>query len=367
MSVTYIVDDQDPAIEYLCPVQHQTVRDNYLHNTYTTIDSVDCGGGWFKYTFNGTSVRVSNRLKPVDARYAVQVDISPMLQRSGNGVYESPELADGSEHSIVYAIGNQSFFPAFDYLTVTAGQSTQLRGRTIIVDDADPAMEYSGNWRNEPITPPAMNFDYTSSPYRDTTHWSNTVGDSVNFTFEGTSVTVYGIIPASNATIPNRNLTATYSIDDGQRNSLSLSPGSTEGRPIAMTELLRSGELAAGKHTMVFTVTDIPNLSLSGVGIDFVTYNASFDNLSSIGAGTPSTAGAISDGHIPVWKPVLGAVLGLLALLVAGLLGSLYWRKRKQSKAQAKATSKVFVVRALKDHNIVNEKDGKAGSLTPDV
>ncbi|KAF9267423.1 hypothetical protein L218DRAFT_894700 [Marasmius fiardii PR-910] len=366
MSVTYIVDDQDPAIEYLCPVQPQRVHDNYLRNTYTTIGTPDCGGGWFKYTFNGTSVMVSNRLKPVDASYAIQLDISPMLQRNGNGVYQSPELLDGREHSIVYAVGNQSLFPAFDYLTVTAGRSTQLRGRTIIVDDADPAIEYSGNWRTEPITPSLMNFDYTSSPYKSTTHWSNTVGDSVAYSFEGTSVAVYGVIPASNATAPDLNLTAIYSIDGGQTNGLSLSPGNNGGRPIAMVELLRKDGLTAGEHKMILTVTYIPNSSLSGVGIDFITYNASFDSLTSMGTGaTPSIAGAINNGS-PVWQPLLGAVLGLLALL-AGFLGLFHWRKRKQKGARVKVTQKVFVVPAFNDHRMVDEKCGKPDSLAPEV
>ncbi|KAJ8080569.1 hypothetical protein PM082_017403 [Marasmius tenuissimus] len=364
MSITYLVDDQDPAIEYLCPVTKQPkVRDNYLNNTYTTIAGSECGGGWFKYKFHGTSVRVSSRLSSPDADYAVQVDISPMLQRSGNGVYQSPELVDGREHSIVYAVGNQSLSPAFDYLTVTAGHTTRLHGKTIIVDDEDDEIQYSGNWRTEPISPPTVAFDYTSSPYLDTTHWSNTVGDSVTYSFKGSSVAVYGVIPFSQL-FPNRTISASYAIDGGEPEIRSFTP-SIEGHPIAMSQFFLSERLSEGRHTLVVEVTDIPDLTMLGFGLDFITYNASFDSLSAAGRGDAESAEALG-GHALVWQPVLGALLGFVALLI-GIFGWLWWRKRKQAKARAERTSRAYVIENWKSRGIQEGDKVKNGSLTADV
>ncbi|KAL0579129.1 hypothetical protein V5O48_002861 [Marasmius crinis-equi] len=365
MSLTYIVDDQDPAIEYLCPVNRERVHDNYLHDTYTTIAGNECGGGWFKYTFNGTSVRVSNRLV-ANATYAVQVNISPMLQHTGNGIWESPPLSDERENSIVYAVGNQSLYPAFDFLTVTAGQSTQLRGKTIIVDDTDSEIQYSGNWRTEPVSPSAMKFDYTSSPYLNTTHWSNTVGDSVTYSFEGTSVAVYGVIPASNTLFPNRNVTATYAIDGQEPTTLSFASESGLGRPIAMSQLFLSQDLLEGKHTLVLKVTDLPDLSTSGLGLDFITYNASFNDLSSAGKGPTVSSGALSGGHgTLIWQPVLGALLGFIALLL-GVFGWLWWRKRKHAKVQQSVKpAPVFVIDNWKGEGM--DEKTKNAPLTAEV
>jgi hypothetical protein len=50
----YIVDDQDPAIQYLCPIQQQHATVNgYFDKTWTSIEDNDCGNGWFMYSFNG--------------------------------------------------------------------------------------------------------------------------------------------------------------------------------------------------------------------------------------------------------------------------------------------------------------------------
>lgn len=115
----------------------------------------------------------------------MQIDGSPLLSQSGQGTYQSPVLADGTEHTITYALGNQSLLPAFDYLTVTAGPSTSMYGRTVIVDDADSVLEYTGHesWTTAP--PVALSFDYSTAPYLNTTHWSNLAGASLSFQFTG--------------------------------------------------------------------------------------------------------------------------------------------------------------------------------------
>ncbi|PVF96525.1 hypothetical protein CPB86DRAFT_786885 [Serendipita vermifera] len=60
--------------------------------------------------------------------------------------------------------------------------------RRLIVDDADPAMIYSGSW----TTGTAVSV-YTNE-YNSTYHRSGTIGDSVLFTFQGTGIDVYATL-----------------------------------------------------------------------------------------------------------------------------------------------------------------------------
>jgi hypothetical protein len=105
-----------------------------------------------------------------------------LLEPQGDGSFEAQGLPDG-KHTFTYGIGEVSSMPVFDYLTVTAGPSTPLSGRTLIVDDADTSASYSGNWVK--TSPRPLVFDYSTSLHRDTAHWSSSVGDTVSFQFTG--------------------------------------------------------------------------------------------------------------------------------------------------------------------------------------
>ncbi|KAK7056773.1 hypothetical protein VNI00_002490 [Paramarasmius palmivorus] len=373
-SVSYVVDDRDPSIEYLCPVVPEThIPNAYLHDSYTTIRGSQCGGGWFRHTFNGTSVRIFNHAKAGFDAAAVQLDISPMFKVTTitNGQYQSPTLRDG-EHSITYAFGNQSLFPAFDFLTVTAGDSTQLRNKTIIVDDTDNAIRYSGNWTTEPSTSDsALAFDYSNQSYLNTTHWSNTVGDSITYSFQGTSVAVYGVIPASMSNKPTKNMIASYTIDNQETNSVSF-PMSNVGRAIPMKKLLQVDSLSEGVHTLVMDITSIPDTSAAGLGLDFILYNASYDSLATMDATVPSSAGTPAGARVKsaVWQPIIGGVVGALALLLGICIAWLVWRKKQKAKAQAKlaASSKVAVLPTLKRTESYDLDDkARARTLTDEV
>jgi hypothetical protein len=129
----------------------------------------------------GTGIHVSASVAQPGASYSVKIDDGPQETLSGKGSYDSPALTDG-KHTITYATGTKGF-PSFDYLTVKAGASTSLNGQTLVVDDADSSITYSGNWASSPPSP--ISFDYSTSLYRDTAHWSSSVGDNLHFQFTG--------------------------------------------------------------------------------------------------------------------------------------------------------------------------------------
>jgi len=314
-------------------VTREVVKGSYFRNTWTTIDSLSCGqqSGWFSHVFNGTQTRIWASASQLNQNYSVKIDDGPFIVQSGDGYFESPILKDGL-HTVTYSAGAMSLDPAFDFLTVTAGPSTQLLGRTVIVDDTEIA-EYSGQWSTEPPTPFILS--RPSALYKNTTHWTRTVGDTFTFHFNGNSVAVYGVIPNNTDAA---NSTAAYIID-GVSTAVPLPSGSNFVQP--MIELFHA-DLTAGTHTLVFNVTGVAPSHV--FGIDFVLYNSSVDTSpegSTVQA--PVASSSRSKHHTRI---IVGAVLGTLAgLVLVGLLLFLYKRSRSR---KPKSTSKWDVVTRAK-------------------
>lgn len=134
-----------------------------------------------RLVFLGTQTRIWASASQRNQNYSVKIDDGPFVVQSGDGYFESPILNDG-QHTVTYSAGDTSLYPALDYLTVTAGPSTQLLGRTVIVDDTE-IPEFSGQWSTEPPTPFVLS--RPSALYKNTTHWTRTVGDTFTFHFNG--------------------------------------------------------------------------------------------------------------------------------------------------------------------------------------
>lgn len=113
--------------------------------------------------------------------HSAKLDDSPWITQYNRGSFQSPSLSDG-QHTLIYAPGSLDT-PTFDYLVVEAGHSTSLQSRTIIVDDTSPDLAYSGTWSTQNPSPSAS--DFSTASFRDTTHWSKNVGDTLQFNFTG--------------------------------------------------------------------------------------------------------------------------------------------------------------------------------------
>ncbi|KAJ6585010.1 hypothetical protein B0H19DRAFT_1319911 [Mycena capillaripes] len=323
-NVTLIVDDQDPRIQYNCPVTREIVKGSYFHNTWTSIESLSCGqqSGWFTHVFNGTQTRIWASASQPNQNYSVKIDGGPFIVQSGDGYFESPILEDGL-HTVVYAAGARSLFPAFDYLTVTAGPSTELFGRTVIVDDAEIA-GYSGQWSTQ--LPSPLVLSRSSAIYKNTTHWTRTVGDTFTLEFNGNSVAVYGVVP--NNTNNTANSTAAYIID-GVSTVVSLPSGSNQVQ--SMAEFFRA-DLKAATHTLVFNVTEVAPSHV--FGIDFVVYNST-DTTPPMGSTVQAPLS--SSRHAHRTRIIVGATLGALAgLVLLGVLIFLYKRSRSRKTKSTK-------------------------------
>ncbi|KAJ7459879.1 hypothetical protein FB451DRAFT_1271832 [Mycena latifolia] len=311
MDVTLIIDDRDPQIQYNCPAIKQTVKGSYYRDTWTTIDSLSCGeqSGWFSHIFNGTQTRIWGSASQSNQNYSVKIDDGPFIVQSGD--------EDGL-HTVVYAAGVKSLYPTFDYLTVTAGPSTQLFGRTVIVDDSEIA-EYSGEWSTQSPSLSQLPLLRPSAVHRNTTHWTSTVGDTFTFQFNGNSVSVYGVVPNDHGI---GNCTAAY-IVDGVQTVMPVPEGSNQVQ--TMLQFFHA-DLEAGMHTLVFNITEVSPSHV--IGIDFV--------LRPVNSPVVASSNKTNHTHI-----IVGATLGSLAALA--LLASLFFLYRRSRKT--KATSKWVVTK----------------------
>lgn len=321
---TLLVDDQDSQINYLCPTVKQVVAGSYSNNTYSTIKSSSCKDGWFQYSFYGTGIRVEIPTIHPSQDVSVTLDNAPVSLQS-DGSFVSSVLPDG-EHTLKYATGKVKNMPAFDYLTVTAGESTPLNGKTLIVDDTDTSVTYHGSWSTSP--PKELKYGYSTPLYRDTAHWSSTVGDTIRYEFVGTSLSVYGLVVDTTS-----NITASYTID-GVTQSRGIPQGTFDSVP--MTEFFHANDLAPGQHTLVVNLTDIK--PSQAFGFDFIAYNSSVDSISSLPGYVPTVNAGTGEptferGTILSPGAIAGIVIGiilLLALLGTGLF--FLWRTLRAKK-----------------------------------
>jgi hypothetical protein len=321
-TVSLLVDDQDSQIQYLCPSLHQTVAGSYYNNTWSTVENESCSNGWFQYTFNGVGVQVSASLANAGQSYQVKIDDGPFVPQTGHGSFESSVLPDG-KHTITYATNFSSNTPpSFDYLTITPGLSTPLSGKTLAVDDTNPSFVYSGKWKTIPPNP--ISFDYSTSLYRNTAHWTSTIGDSLQFNFTGTSISVFGILANISS---GGNISATYAID-GVSKMLGIPYGTLDTLP--MVQLFHS-DLQAGNHTLVVNITDIA--VPRALGVDYITYNASSDTLPpAIINAAPSLPSDSKKENVGLQ---VGVSIGVIScLLLLGAFAAFLWRRRRLEQRQ---------------------------------
>jgi len=313
-----IVDDQNKDIEYLCPVNKQTVAGTYINNTWTSILSPACSSnGWFRYTFFGTRIQVAATTSNPNLTYSVTIDDGPRTDHTGDGFYESPVLSDG-RHTITYFAphGASSLSTVLDYLAVTSGRTTPVNGRTMIVDDMDNAVIYGGSWSTE--SPIDLDFDFTTSLYKSTTHWSRSIGDTIEYHFIGDSIAVYGIV-ANMASSPRDNISMSY-ILDGVPTQQGIPNLTLEGLPKAA--LFHSPNLTAGEHTLVINVSDIT--PPQALGFDFFLYNSTMPDPPTAASASASSATQARVGGI------VGGVFGVLIFL--GILFVLLFQLSKKRK-----------------------------------
>jgi hypothetical protein len=112
--------------------------------------------------------------------YTVKVD--DINWTSSDSLLAPVVIPDGNHMMTFSAKSNGA---TFDFLTVDVGESTDLKGKKVIVDDTVGELRqltFSGGWS---MDPPAGSPINTTLLYNGTTHWSTTAGDSMTYNFAG--------------------------------------------------------------------------------------------------------------------------------------------------------------------------------------
>jgi hypothetical protein len=267
--------------------------------------------GVFGTLFRDTSIQVSyviDGMEPSVKNHSMGWDISPTY---GDAIYnfsfyESPLLEYG-EHLLNGTILEQGStnttigdtFYTLDYLTI--GTRDSKDSDLVIVDDDDPSVTYSSFLSGS--------HEYTL-PYRDSVHISDSPGSSATFTFNGSSIEVYGNIEVSEQ---ESTRVLSFQLDD--RESEGYYSYTSNYKP-SMLFYSKSG-LSAGLHTL-----RIESLTSFRMTLDYFLYNSSSISTTTISSKKEPT-GAI-----------IGGVLGGVAAILSVLFLFLFYRRRGQPSDQ---------------------------------
>ncbi|KAF5368075.1 hypothetical protein D9758_004497 [Tetrapyrgos nigripes] len=243
-----------------------------------------------------------------------------------------------------------------DYILEKATNATDLRNRTILVDDSNPEIKWNGSWKmdsNQDLNPSFVNVtrDFgmaddkspipAMQPHGGGIHGSVSEGDSFVFQFAGTSITVAGINPV----VSNAVLSMSFMLDSettyqdfSADSSWSFNNGTRQGYPHFI--YFQNKTLEAGNHTLFVNVTGVQG-DVAAV-IDYLTYTPTFTNLLGKPDFSPTTNEPPSSitttgndaGHGDSGGPgkgmIAGAVIGGVAF-VALVLGVWYLLHRRRS------------------------------------
>ncbi|KAG6915585.1 hypothetical protein DXG01_010853 [Tephrocybe rancida] len=237
--------------------------------------------------------------------------------------YETPSMPDNNTtHTIAF-----HDFPTMliDYAVVTAGRETPLTGQTLLADDTDTTIEYSGRWTRSSSVIEGTNVA-SRAPVDGSTYGTDDQHASATFRFTGTAVSVHGISPTDDGVVMNFTLDGNVSRTN-QYNATLRDPNFL---------WYSQHDVFPGNHTLVMQFAS--NTSTRNFTLDYITYIPSFDTLASkpnfpFALTTPGSALTNKLRRI-----VIGAVVGPTTFLLI-VLALLYWRRRRAVFKRLKLSS----------------------------
>ncbi|ODO05389.1 hypothetical protein L198_02082 [Cryptococcus wingfieldii CBS 7118] len=326
MNIT--LDDTSPQFRYFSSgntwiANHTTdpSTDLYFKKTFM---GTHTEADYVSLTFNGTAITIYGAKRPNHGVYSTQLDGGSESFQSGYSstsqfqvpIFQAMSLSEDLEHTIllknlpsqttVSGTNNTEWWMDVDYAVITTSATGKVW--TTTYDDQSPALNYIGSgW--DPYAAPLQPADY----FNRTAHVTQTVGDSVSLSFNGSSVQVFGGLYFDHGNF-------SVSLDGGKTSNYNgtffeLQPGTT---------LYQATGLEEGVHNIQIT-----NLGQGRKGkfldIDYFVVNSTVDHSSSdnstdgnstststavpLSGKSSSNAGAIAGG-------VVGGILGLALVVV---------------------------------------------------
>ncbi|PPR06372.1 hypothetical protein CVT24_002485 [Panaeolus cyanescens] len=268
--------------------------------------------------------------------------------------YKSATLPDGRHTILFESMGGV----ALDMVLVTVGPRTPLDGKTLLIDNEDGQIQYTGQWTRS-LNRIVSGYLPDAFPILNSTHQSTTPGDMMVFRFSGTSVSVYGVFNWESL----GNLSATYELDGiiyTENYAVKASSPSYLDLTKEATNFVYFSRqnLDPGPHILAVTVTEVNNAVYA---FDYITYTPSFSNLASqpdvssysvtrpIASSTslPTQATHIQNNDPPTGNTksapvsaIVGGVIGGLALLLL-VVAFLCGRRRLLNNAKKRRTLQI--------------------------
>ncbi|KAK7028929.1 hypothetical protein VNI00_014766 [Paramarasmius palmivorus] len=291
----------------------------------------------FDTSFHGTSIALYGYV----LESTVELDTTIRANGSSQAAmdwYQSPLLSD-QEHTIIAQFGDITII---DYALIQAGTTTDLSGKTIFVDDTNKdELWFTGQWHvseNERYSYRSPNsipgFPTLYYPANRTVTLSSASGDSFEFRFSGTSISVYGVYIAS----------ASYTVDfimDDSVQRVNYTQDNKNKEWMINYKLYENTTLTPENHILVVNVT-----STSGAYfyLDYITYTPSFNSIHEKPTfiRAPPVASGVPPGRslgLPV-EAIVGIIViaGLSMVTFAGIFWW-FWKKRSALRKDAKISA----------------------------
>ncbi|KAK7023653.1 hypothetical protein VNI00_016615 [Paramarasmius palmivorus] len=357
-----VVDDTDPRVEY---------AGSWLSDDTSLLDNLSCNGPTYNHTMHGTNqnntsfsftfegdfvsvwgAKDTRKTGQGDAdkvvtlpRWQCQIDGSSIpsidylteIDRLTNNILcETRGLSTSSPHTLTLTAliddpDTQTFW--LDKVEYAPAPNVNVTGKVIKVDSSDQNIRYDNTRNWFPNLGNGILFNYTK-----------TIGASVFFTFNGTSVSLYGFNEGDSGQKLVTN--ALYSIDNVHdtpfaiRGNRSLPSNSSIGVDYYNEFLFQSPDLEPGTHNLTITFAGPTSERYHGLTVDYFYVTASEGSID-LTNSVENQGGSFKPEPGPNGAPVKAPIGAIVGSAVGGitLLGLLFFvfikfRKRKKgSKA----------------------------------
>ncbi|KAK7461015.1 hypothetical protein VKT23_008943 [Stygiomarasmius scandens] len=321
---------------------------------------------------------------PADVDQSFDHAIGGSAVQRVTSIYPEPNIGDlwftstlaGDDSIEQIDIGPNGPLLVFDYAIATVAELEELRGQTILVDDSNSEIQWVGAWQERRnytlfsgVTLPRGDSrnPVPTRPHGNGTHESDSVGASMVFQFQGSSILVAGIAPINRTVesfapgpvlsppVSDFLLELNVTLDGTSHSVVFTNGGLSQPGGSPHFPYFRNDSLEEGNHTLIMTVKNVTGNT--SVVVDYITYKPSFATLQNKPNFPPinldnNTTSAPSPTSTPPPNPgdksnnvgaIAGGVVGGVAFLVLLVLG--FWLLRRKREKQ---------IRHLHKHDSMN-------------
>ncbi|KAG6811438.1 hypothetical protein H0H92_007353 [Tricholoma furcatifolium] len=241
--------------------------------------------------------------------------------------YATPILSNG-QHTVNITFDQVDVPCVVDFITVTAPTNgTPISSQQFIIDDDDPSVLYEGSWTKNQSTI-SNNDQWNRLPYGGGMHQSSSPGSTVTFSFNGTSITVYGVpIPSTSP-----ELQLAYSMDDAPPSLVSF--GADQFLvPNPNFPWYMNDTLPPGSHTLKLEIMIASDMNFT---VDYAIYTGSIQSNAASSTTATTHASSVKERRVALIGPLIGSIAGIFIVVII-----LLYYKRKSKVERSKGLGEI--------------------------